>query len=109
MNIFIATCKIVSQPRLLRYKKKSVTIMILLLYNNKKKAPWYCIIAIAKGKIGAEIFNLYKQGDLIILEGSIQIINEKNFVSGNYSETIKIINLKVKMIHPTHHLLKVKI
>nr|YP_009774099.1 putative single-stranded DNA binding protein [Caulacanthus okamurae]QIZ74716.1 putative single-stranded DNA binding protein [Caulacanthus okamurae] len=108
MNVFIVTCKIISQPRLLRYKKKPLTTVIVLLYNNKTDKPLYHVTASARGKLGAELFHLYKQGDLVIVEGTIEIKKEKIYLNSSYPKNVKTINLKIITIHPTHHILEFK-
>lgn len=100
MNIVIFTGRILNQPRLLRYKKKVLTKLVVCVPNNKKGVSCYNIQANAKGKIGNEIFDIYRKGDFVIIEGSINIHSKKISINKKYMKIVKFITIRIKRIHP---------
>nr|QVY58011.1 putative single-stranded DNA binding protein [Betaphycus gelatinus] len=106
MNLFIFTCRVISKPKLLRYKKQSFVYMKFSLCNDKKGIDFYNVVALAKSKVVNQIFDIYKKGDFIIVEGSIKIKSHRiNAICKNYNVK-KLITIKINKIHPTHHAFK---
>uniref|UniRef100_UPI003001DACC putative single-stranded DNA-binding protein Ycf41 n=1 Tax=Anunuuluaehu liula TaxID=3049639 RepID=UPI003001DACC len=100
MNTVILTGRIINQPKLLRYKKKAFTQIVICVPNNKKGLSFYNIKAGAKGKIGSRIFDIYRKGDFIIIEGLITIKSKKISINNKYVKIVKSVNIKVNRIHP---------
>nr|YP_009295692.1 conserved hypothetical plastid protein [Mastocarpus papillatus]AOL58176.1 conserved hypothetical plastid protein [Mastocarpus papillatus] len=100
MNICTITGKILKQPRLLRYNKKALTKIFICMPNNKRGVSFYNIKAHATGKIGMEIFDVYRKGDFVIIEGFINIKIKKITMNNKYIKIIKSIHIKINRIHP---------
>ncbi|CCP38187.1 putative single-stranded DNA binding protein (plastid) [Chondrus crispus] len=100
MNIFISTGRIVKHPKLLRYKHKTLVRTMICVPNNKKKATFYLINVNSKGKIGNDIFDIYRKGDFVVIEGLVSIKFKKISMNNKYIKNIKYINIKINKIHP---------
>lgn len=100
MNLFTFTGKIVKIPRLYRYNKKALTTIVLSTVNNKKGLFSYTVYCRAKNKLARTIFDLYRKGDFVIIEGSITI-KQKSIINHQSKNKIKnFIVLKIHQIHP---------
>lgn len=97
MNLFICCCKILMTPRLYRHNKKPLVKVYMSTLNNKKGLITYFIQAKSKGKLGLKIFDLYKKGDFVLIEGSVNIKYKKKKVKNK-----KIIIINIKQIHPAY-------
>nr|YP_009511036.1 hypothetical protein [Hydropuntia rangiferina]AXI96709.1 hypothetical protein [Hydropuntia rangiferina]UAD87392.1 hypothetical protein [Hydropuntia rangiferina] len=76
MNVFICTAFILTQPKLKKVKHQNYCYMLLSLhnvYNSENRILNLKIKAFAKAKIAKRIFDLYKQKDKVLIEGSIDI------------------------------------
>nr|QVY58217.1 putative single-stranded DNA binding protein [Eucheuma denticulatum] len=106
MNLFIFTCRVISRPKLFRYKKQSFVFMQLSLCNPKKGTNFYNIVALAQNKEVGQIFEVYKKGDFIIVEGCIKIrLQRIHSTTKNYN-TKKLVTITINKVHPTHHTFK---
>nr|QVY58417.1 putative single-stranded DNA binding protein [Kappaphycus striatus] len=106
MNLFIFTCRVVSRPKLIRYKKQSFVHMKFSLCNSRKGVDFYSVISLAKNQIVNQIFDIYQKGDFIIVEGSMKIrLQRINSIDNNCSIK-KLVIIKIAHIHPTHHAFK---
>lgn len=106
MNLFVFTCRVINRPRLLRYNKQSFICMKFSLCNNKKGTNFYNVVALAKDKVVSQIFEIYKKGDFIIVEGFMKIrLQRINSINKNYN-TKKLVTIKINKVHPTHHAFK---
>nr|QOS04630.1 putative single-stranded DNA binding protein [Sarcopeltis skottsbergii] len=100
MNIFICTGRIIKHPKLLRYKHKRLINTVICVPNNKKKATFYLINTSGRGKVGNEIYDIYRKGDFVMIEGLISIKSHKINMNNKYIKHIKYINIKINRIHP---------
>nr|YP_010904258.1 hypothetical protein REQ04_pgp118 [Catenella fusiformis]WCH57509.1 hypothetical protein [Catenella fusiformis] len=107
MNIFIFTSRIVSLPRLYFDKKKVCIYMILCLRNSKKSRLWYNIKTFGRGKISNYIFDMYKKGDFVTIEGSIKVqLQKESSIRSNYQKNNKLVYIKINKIYPARYVFK---
>ena len=106
MNLFVSTSRIVTQPKLIRYKQKALTNMVLSILNDKKGSFFYTLKAKAKNKLAHEIYDTYRQGDFVIVEGFITIKTKKIITNKNKFRTKKIVTLRINQIHPASIIFK---
>nr|YP_010728646.1 putative single-stranded DNA binding protein [Phymatolithon calcareum]WEA76928.1 putative single-stranded DNA binding protein [Phymatolithon calcareum] len=92
MNICFITVRIIEIPKRLLNKSKYSTLL-KISFPYKKEQLCYAT-AIVRGKISEDAFDLYFQGDYVIIEGKL-IISEN--MNKNKNLIINIIN-----IHPAH-------
>lgn len=100
MNIFIFTGRIIKHPKLLRSKNKTLTSTIICVPNSKKSVPFYLLKVSGSTKVGNEIFDIYRKGDFVMIEGLIQIKSQRIKINSKYIKHIKSIDIKVNKIHP---------
>lgn len=92
MNLFICVARIVTVPRLYRYKQKAITKMLICLPNYKKCSAFYYITAQAKSRLAHYIFDIYKKGNFVIIQGSLSIKSHKysNNSKVNYNKKLML-------------------
>lgn len=103
MNLFTCTARVITIPELSFYKKKSLAQMIVCVQNNKKRSLWYYIYTKAQGKLAREIFNTCSRGDVIIMQGYMNIISKKVIINNNLRKK-SFINLRIKKIYPIRNI-----
>nr|WCH56308.1 hypothetical protein [Hypnea sp.] len=101
MNLFVGTCRIISNPRLYCKNKKILMRTVVSLYSKKKKTYLHPVLVKAKGKIARVIFDFYKKADFVIIEGSMKVKFHKIHLAK--TKNIKVITLQVKRIN---HIIK---
>nr|QCI07442.1 hypothetical protein [Leiomenia cribrosa] len=101
MNLFISFCKIIMTPRLYRHNNKPLVKLYMSTLNPKKGFIAYLINGKLKGKFGMKIFDLYKTGDFVLIEGSINIKSKKKKMRKK-----KIITINIKKIRPAQIVFK---
>nr|AOM64531.1 putative single-stranded DNA binding protein [Riquetophycus sp.] len=106
MNLFICKARIVTTPRLYRDKQKALTKMMLCLYNNKKSSSFYFTYAQAKGKVAHFIFDGYKKGSFIIIQGSTTIRSKKSSSINKKIRLKKKIIIKIKKVYSVSNNIK---
>nr|YP_009296204.1 putative single-stranded DNA binding protein [Sebdenia flabellata]AOM65139.1 putative single-stranded DNA binding protein [Sebdenia flabellata] len=102
MNICIITAKVITAPKLLRFKSTALSQMILCVPNDKKGLLHYKIKAIAKGQLAKDIFEIYRKNNFIIVEGFIYLkkIEKRHINEMNKFRNQKSIIIKITKIHP---------
>ena len=106
MNLFIGLCKIIMTPRLYRYNNKALVKVYMSTLNNKKGLITYFVQAKATGRLGFELFDLYRKGDFILIEGSVSIKHQKKKIYQKNLKNKKFIVINVKQIHAAHIVFK---
>lgn len=92
MNICFITARIIEMPKRLLNKSKYSTLLELC-FPYKKEQLCYAT-AIIRGKLSEDVFDLYFEGDYVIIEG--KLMTPKNLNKGKHL-IINTIN-----IHPAH-------
>ena len=100
MNIFIFTARIIKHPKLLRTKTKTLTSTIICVPNSKKSVPFYLVRVNGSTKVANEIFDIYRKGDFVMVEGLIHIKSQRIKINSKYIKYLKSIDIKVNKIHP---------
>lgn len=106
MNLFISLCKIIRTPRLYRYNNKPLVKVYMSTLNNKKGLITYIIEGKATGKLGFELFDLYRKGDFVLVEGSVNIKYQKKKIYQKNLKNKKFIIINIKQIHAAHIVFK---
>nr|YP_009294447.1 putative single-stranded DNA binding protein [Asparagopsis taxiformis]AOM65930.1 putative single-stranded DNA binding protein [Asparagopsis taxiformis] len=101
MNICILTARILNRPKLLFRHNSFVISLIICIPNNKPHLVWSHIQCKARGKIAKNIFDLYRQGDYIIVEGYLKIDQKKVYKNEKKLFVNKVISIQVQKVHPT--------
>ena len=99
MNLFIFVARIVTVPRLYRYKQKAITKMLICLPNVKKCSTFYYITAQAKSKLAHYIFDIYKKGNFVIIQGSLNIKSYKYYDMNSKRKYNKKLIIKVHKVY----------
>lgn len=92
MNICFITARINKQPKRILSNNKYSTYLNINFPHTQKGLCY--ATAVARGKIGEDIFELYCLNDYIIIEGILSIA--KN------SKTIKRLKVNIINVHPAH-------
>lgn len=100
MNYYIFTGKIINTLKLSSINNKLLVYATLIVPNYKRGLKWYKIVILAKGQIAKNIFQMYQQGDHVLVEGCIYYVKRKKIKNSN-----KLIFFKINDIHPTSNIL----
>ena len=102
MNFSIFTGKIIYKSVPSPINGRDYIYITLLLPNNKKELDFYHVTALASDELARDILNLYRVGDSVIIESSIQVKKYKDELNGR---VYRFILFRVYDIHPTHKIL----
>nr|YP_009295798.1 putative single-stranded DNA binding protein [Schimmelmannia schousboei]AOM64733.1 putative single-stranded DNA binding protein [Schimmelmannia schousboei] len=97
MNICLISVKIISQPRLVRLRKKTIVYALMSTPNNKRGLLFYKIQATFKGKLAKDFHAVYRKDDMLLLEGNIY--NKIKLKSTNHNRKQHCVVIKVRKIH----------
>lgn len=100
MNICILTARLIKKPRLIFKHNNFIVEIFICIPNNNNTLLCHNIKCRATGKIAKNIFDLYKKGDFILIEGLIQVNRNQILNKSKSLKVIKSLYIKVKKIHP---------
>lgn len=100
MNLFTCQARIITRPRLFKYKQQFLLQTLVCLQNIKKGSSWYCIYTKVHGKLAHRVLDIYSKNNFVFIHGNIKIKSKKVYASKKIFKVKKFIVFNVKKIYP---------